>query len=245
MILVPFGDLHIGYSTYNREKAEYVVEWIIDKRDNGEEILWIGMGDYFDNTPPNHRYYDPDTELISPQEQVFEFVELVKPIKRECIGLLYGNHEMRSLDYKTGYDPIKQTEVMLNMSPMYRQIGTQHYFYIISGEQVYSVFATHGSSRGFFFSTKVQSKIRKVFNLELLADADVYLMGHMHDYLSFSRQKISAPNNLSKSWYVMTGAFVEYFGSYGEKLGYTPVETACNALHFNKTKKDVVVERIC
>ena len=243
MILVPFGDLHIGYKTFNAEKAQYVVDWICKKRDAGEDVQWIGMGDYFDNTPPSHVYYNPDTELISPQQQVFAFVELVKPIRHECIGLLYGNHEMRSINNKTGFDPIQQAEVMLNIPPMYRDLGTQHYFYVVDDGTPYGVFATHGSSRGYFFSTKVQSKIRKLLNLELLADADIYLMGHMHDYLHLSRQKIVAPNRLGRSWYIMTGAFVEYFGSYGETLGYTPVETACNAIHI--TKDDIRVERIC
>jgi hypothetical protein len=236
MTIVPFGDLHIGYITCNLEKVNKVVDYIKDN-----ECVWIGMGDYIDNTPPSHKYYRQETTVSTPQQQVFDYVETVKPIADKCIGLLYGNHEIRSLDYKSGYDPIKQMEELLKLHKRHRQVGTQHFFY----ESPYRIFATHGKARGFFFSTRTATKVNQLLKLHEKADADLYLMGHVHDTLHFPKNFISGDKEITTRWFAMTGGFVEYFGSYGEALGYTPVETGCNAIHLNRYERKVRVERIC
>jgi predicted phosphodiesterase len=234
--IVPFGDLHLGYATANLDKIQQVVEYIKER-----DCLWVGMGDIVDNTPPSHRFYRQDTSLTTPQQQVFDFVKLVKPIKNKCIGLLYGNHEMRSLNYKTGYDPIKQMEEMLDLHESHRGIGTQHYFNVGN----YRIFATHGRARGFFFSTRTATKVNQLLKLHEHAEADVYLMGHVHDTMTFPKNVLTGDKEISTRWFILTGGFVEYFGSYGEDLNYTPVETGCNAVHLNMNKKEVKVERIC
>jgi predicted phosphodiesterase len=234
--LVPFGDLHMGYATANLDKMQKVVDYI-----KAKDCKWIGMGDFIDNTPPSHRFYRQETSLTTPQQQVFDFVELVRPIKDTCIGLIYGNHEIRSLDYKTGYDPIKQMEELLGLSKNYRGLGTQHYFH----EAPFDIFATHGKARGFFFSTRTATKINQLLKLHELAEADLYLMGHVHDILHFPINYVSGVDSIVTKYFVLTGGFVEYFGSYGEAMNYTPVETGCNAVHLNIYKKEVKVERIC
>jgi len=239
--LVPFGDLHLGYSTVNKEKIRRVVEYIRDGN-----YKWIGMGDYIDNTPPSHRYYRQETSVTTPQQQVFDFVDLVRPISDNCLGLLYGNHEIRSLDYKTGYDPVKQMEELLSLPNNVRSIGTQYFFkYKTTTGLEYKVFATHGKTRGFFFSTRKATKVNQLLKLHEKAEADIYLMGHVHDTLSFPIEIITGSRSISTRHFILTGGFVEYFGSYGETLGYTPVETGCNAVHMGVYEKSVKVERIC
>ena len=234
--IVPFGDMHIGYATTNMEKIDKVVDYIKEN-----DCVWIGMGDYIDNTPPSHKFYRQETSISTPQEQVFKFVELMKPIKNKCIGLLYGNHEVRSLDFKTGYDPVQQMERMLDLHGQYVGVGTQHYFNIGG----YNIFATHGKVRGFFFSTRTATKVNQLLKLHEHAEADVYLMGHVHDTLHFPKNVLVGDKKIGTRWFVLSGGFVEYFGSYGETLGYTPVETGCNAVHLNMNKREVKVERIC
>jgi len=233
--LIPFGDLHLGYSTVNMDKIHKVIDYIKER-----DCIWIGMGDYIDNTPPSHRFYRQETSLNTPQEQVFNFVDLVKPIKHKCIGLIYGNHEIRSLNYKTGFDPIKQMEELLDLHKLHRGIGTQHFFY----DSPFRVFATHGRARGFWFSTRTATKVNQLLKLHEHAEADIYMMGHVHDTLAFPKNIITGDKEISTHWFVMTGGFVEYFGSYGEDLNYTPVETGCNAIHLNMIKKEVKIERI-
>jgi hypothetical protein len=212
----------MGYATANVDKMQKVVDYI-----KAKDCKWIGMGDFIDNTPPSHRFYRQETSITTPQQQVFDFVDLVKPIKDTCIGLIY--------------DPIKQMEELLGLSKNYRGLGTQHYFH----EAPFDIFATHGKARGFFFSTRTATKINQLLKLHELAEADLYLMGHVHDLLHFPINYVSGVDSIVTKYFVLTGGFVEYFGSYGETMNYTPVETGCNAVHLNIYKKEVRVERIC
>jgi len=244
-LLVPFGDLHIGYGTMNRKKVYEVIDFI-DKN----ECQWIGMGDYIDNTPPKHKYFDFDTAEMSPQDQVIEFTEMIEGIKDRCIGLLNGNHEVRSIT--SGYDPVKQILKILKM-PKEKHLRSIHAFNIKTGRVKYDIFATHGSARGLYFSTRQGYKISKLLSLSTLADADLYLMGHLHDIINTSNQKIAVENGkmvLKTKWYAMTGGFVEYIDfsknleSYGASMGYTPIETGTNVIYFEKGHKEIYVERI-
>lgn len=244
-ILVPFGDLHLGYGTMNREKVGKVVDFI-----NEKDCQWIGMGDYIDNTPPQHKYFDFETTDMSPQDQVIEYCEIIEPIKDKCIGLLNGNHEIRSI--RAGYDPVKQILKILKMCRE-KHLKSIHAFSIKTGRVKYDIFATHGSARGLYFSTRQGYKINKLLALSSLADADLYLMGHLHDTIGTSNQKVAVENGkmvLKTKWYAMTGGFVEYIDftkkieSYGAAMGYTPIDTGCNAILFEKGHKEIYVERI-
>ena len=244
-MLVPFGDLHIGYGTMNRKKVDKVVDFIKDN-----DCQWIGMGDYIDNTPPQHKYFDFEATTMSPQDQVLEFCEIIDPIRDKCIGLLNGNHEIRSI--RAGYDPIKQI-LRISKIDEGKHLKSIHAFSIKTGRVRYDVFATHGSARGLYFSTATGYKINKLLKLSSLADADLYLMGHLHDVIWTSNQKIAVESGemvLNTKWYAMTGGFVEYIDfkkkleSYGAAMGYTPIETGCNAVLFEKGHKEIYVERI-
>lgn len=236
-ILVPLGDIHYGYSRANIEKVKQVVAFIKEK-----DALVVGMGDYVDNTPPTHPYFDQDKTDMTPQQQVFEISKLFKPIKDRILFLLYGNHEVRSI--RSGYDPVEQIEELLDIPDKVRGAGSQRWFKINTGKRIYTFFAVHGDARGGYFSTAKGYKIRKMYRLHELADADIYLMGHLHDTVNTTREFISGIRSTKKKWFIMTGGFVEYFGSYGERYGYTPVETGCNAIYLDKVKRDVIIKRI-
>lgn len=244
-MLVPFGDLHVGYGTMNRQKVDAVVDFIQE-----HDCNWIGMGDYIDNTPPQHKYFDWETTDLSPQDQVIEYCEIIEPIKDKCIGLLNGNHEVRSI--RSGYDPVKQILRILKM-PMEKHLKSIYLFPIKTGRVRYDVFATHGSARGLYFSTKPGYKMNKLLALSGLADADLYLMGHLHDTMSNEIKKIGMEDGkmiLRKKWFAMTGGFVEFIDfekgleSYGASMGYTPIDTGANVILFEKGHKEIYVERI-
>lgn len=244
-MLVPFGDLHIGYGTMNKKKVKTVIDFI-----KKHKAKWLGMGDYIDNTPPSHKYFDFDTTEMTPQDQVIEFAELIEPIKDYCIGLLNGNHEVRSI--RAGYDPVKQILRILKM-PKEKHLKSIHTFSIKTGRVKYDVFATHGSARGLYFSTRPGYKMNKLLALSQLADADLYLMGHLHDTMHNYTQDVGIVNGkmgLKKRWYAMTGGFVEYIDfereleSYGASMGYTPIETGSNVIFFEKGHKEIYTLRI-
>ena len=224
MILVPFGDLHLGYNCFNLEKAEKVVEFIEQK-----EAYWLGMGDYIDNTPPSHRYYITGRATMTVQEEVFAFVDLIEPIKDRCIGLLYGNHEVRTL--REEFDPVLQIAKMIGKIELAKGYT---YAFDFAGRKI---FAAHGNTSS---STK-SYRIKKLLDLANLSDADVYLMGHVHEIDHF-RDAIMTAEGLKERLFVFTGSFVEYKNSYAEEKLLKPTPTGCNALFFGE--KMIEVKRI-
>jgi len=222
-ILVPFGDLHLGYKTVNLEVIKRVIAYIEE-----HDCLWFGMGDIIDNTSPRNKFYDQTTVTMTAQEQVFKFVDLVEPIKDKCIGLLTGNHEIRSK--KDGVDAIAQIERMINLPKKYRNLGTQTYFSIKNTEgKKINFFATHGHGT----CTVATTLIRKLLKMHELAEADVYLMGHHHSLYYTNRLYVTGKRSFTERWYVSTGAYLGYWGGYPEQNGYFPLGTGCNVVYLN------------
>ena len=222
-ILVPLGDLHLGYKNCNVSMFKEVVQFI-----DNNDALWIGMGDYIDNTSPRNKFYDPSTSVMTIQEQIFSFCDLVEPIKNKCVGLLMGNHELRGKH--DGINAIAQIERMLNIDKKYRTLGTQTYFRLKNtNKTIYTFFAMHGHGT----CTVSTSIINKLHKMHDMAEADFYLMGHHHSIYTKSSQYITGKRTLKKRYYVGTGAYLGYFDGYPEEARYFPLELGCNAVYLN------------
>lgn len=95
--IVPLGDVHIGSAACDEEQFKRTVRYIKD-----EGVYWVGMGDYCEFINKKDPRFDISTlaEWIGRQELVDlaksqrdHFLEIVRPISKQCLGLLAGNHE--------------------------------------------------------------------------------------------------------------------------------------------------------
>lgn len=113
--IVPLGDLHIGASQCMLKEIKETIDYIA----NNENVYTILLGDIIDNGVIAGKVasavYDNN---ISPLKQVQYAVDLLRPIKDKILGVVSGNHEMRS-------------EKVVNVNPLYlicSELGITHLY---------------------------------------------------------------------------------------------------------------------
>ena len=178
LFIEPLGDLHIGNPGFNEERFMRRVNFI---RRTRQKRFWIGMGDYIENIRPYangfvDRRWSTEVLLGEPDwdEQIRRFVDMVRPIRRKCLGLLWGNHEWKTMTSKEFEDRFcKPLKVDFLGSRAYIILRIKHKKKIL-GE--YAIFAIHGSYAGY----RLGGAFNRLQDLARIYDADIYLMGHTH-----------------------------------------------------------------
>jgi hypothetical protein len=155
---------------------------------------------------------------MNPDDQKYAIVEMLKPYKHLCLGLLTGNHEERTFKY-SGHDPSRAMAKMLDIP--YLRYGA--FLRLKVGDIGYTVYATHGGSG----AATSAGKLNAVKKLATWVDADIYLMGHMHDLLvdSSIRKTLDLRNKVvrdRRQTFCVTGSFLTFEDSYSEMKGYSP-----------------------
>jgi len=230
--LLPFGDWHIGGKGCDIEKIKGYISWIIKKK------AWvIGMGDLFEcatKQSPGASVYE---QIIPTEEQKELIIALLEPIVKKglLLGLHDGNHEFRALR-ETGINLTKDLCRALRVP----YIGYATFGKLKVGNQIYETFSTHGFSG----SKLYQTKMKTCLDLSMSFDAELYLMGHVHELADFAKLKKSIKNNeviTRKQHFVLTGHYVKYEGSYAEQRNMPPSKLGSPRIRFSGTKHDIHV----
>jgi hypothetical protein len=155
---------------------------------------------------------------MNPDDQKYRIVELLEPYKDRCLGLLTGNHEERTFK-QSGHDPSRAMAKMLDVP--YLRYGA--FLRLLVNGVGYTVYATHGGSG----AATSAGKLNAVKKLANWADADIYLMGHMHDLIVDSqiRKVLDLRNKVvrdKRTTFCVTGSFLNYEDSYSEMKCYSP-----------------------
>lgn len=216
--IVPITDLHYGAKNCNVKKLEAYLAYIM--RTPG--CYGIGLGDYMEfatRTSVGLGMYEED---IHSQEQ-FEFIKRVlTPLARakKLIGLHDGNHEMRAR--KNGLNPIKILADDLGIP----YLGYMAMHKWIVGDQLYRAVTVHGSSGARTSSGRLQA-LKRITDV---VEADLYMMGHLHDQVHFHDQVYRIDPAVDHSvrrirHYVICGSLLEYFDGYAEMMSLPPTPT--------------------
>jgi predicted phosphodiesterase len=149
--------------------------------------------------------------------QVERAIELYTPAKHLLKVMIPGNHEARVFK-SSGLNLTKQMARRLGVK--YGGLGGFHDIKV--GNQRYSVYATHGGSG----ATSVGGKFNSVLRLGQNIDADVIIMGHVHDTVYHSRQRIALNAKGQKEnntqHLVVNGSYLDWWDSYAQVKGYPP-----------------------
>lgn len=237
--------------------------------------FWFGGGDYVDYVAPGDKRFDPsifpDYVRVSDLKSFGSYcVETIakgfSPISHKCLGLLYGNHEdkyqigksqenlhddlCQSLDVPNlGYSAFvdiclyssSQCDEPVLMSPgLTFSDVKQHYQQ--GDSRTYRFFLHHGVG----YATTRAGKMRKLADIMRMIDADVYMVGHVHDKIPNREIRIGA--NFSCTDFVeevryglVTGGFLKTYvkgvTTYGEKRMYWPTYLgAANIMLMNQPR---------
>ena len=230
--LVPFGDIHYGDKSCNWDKAERMIDWIAETK-NTRVIL---MGDLLNCATKSSVGAAVFDESEHGQSQLDFMIKKLEPIKDKIYGALTGNHEQRIYN-STGYNP---TKILCS------KLGCKYYgygqFVKIKGDNVnYNIYCTHGSSG----ATLPYTKIKGCLNLSMHKDADIYLMGHVHD-LQLHTQEVERIQYsqviTDKKYYILTGHYLNYHDSYAEMKNMIPSKQGSPVLELGMSEKRIRVK---
>jgi len=217
--MMVFADLHVGNRLFNEDLfLKYL------KTAKEENCLVLLNGDMVEcGTISSHGTFDQNMDQ---NEQIDYIVDAFKPIADEgrIIGMIRGNHEDRvrkianSLDInkvmadKMGVPDLKTAafiRLALKDPDNYRK------------RYVYQVYATHGKSGSY----KPGGKLNAVLSMREVANADVYIMSHLHSPMHYKglAYDTHGMERLEKvKQYVITGAFLSHWGSYAHDKNAPP-----------------------
>ena len=228
--IVAIGDFHLGHKACDMDRIHGHIDWI-----KSHDCMCILLGDTIENTIPGSKgsMWEQGT---TPEEQIEHAVELLTPIKDKIIGMHDGNHSYRTVR-ATSISPEKWIAKDVGV----KYLGHQH-MHVIQFNKTASItyhgFSTHGSSGG----TTSTGKLGALLKLKTIAEADFYLMGHVHEKLTHATKVSTMKSNRpidKKEIYASSGGFIKYEDSYAEMKGYGKSNTGCVVLEFNTKRKDI------
>ncbi|RLE38253.1 hypothetical protein DRJ17_04610 [Candidatus Woesearchaeota archaeon] len=206
-LLIPFGDLHVGHRNCDKDKLIEIRDFILH-----QDALWIGMGDYANAIfpHPNEKRLDLDVidpELYTPEKQYQFIYELFEPIKHNCLGLLTGNHDdlLRRRHYHNWVD-----ELAYKLGVPYLDFAAFVKLVFKRGRHTVTIdiFATHG----YYSGRRIGGKINRVEDLARYFDADIYLVGHVHEVAGFRNIQLRVTRSCKiverKRIFAITGTFL-------------------------------------
>lgn len=236
----PLYDLHIG-----SRKCDYaLIQERIDRIKNNDNVYCVLGGDIINNSTINSvAAADVYEAPLSPQEQMEVAIKILKPISHKIIGVVSGNHERR--DSKDGID---LTQIMaLQLDCLDKYDPASEVLFVRFGKNelgrkvAYSILITHGSGGG----GMVGSKANKLSKTGQIVDADVVIVGHTHQGLTFRERsfKVNWTNSCLVPFeqvFVNASATLEH-EQYAEFNGLRPQSKVCPRVILDGHRKNIVV----
>lgn len=223
-----FGDHHINSHACSYRNLSAAVEYIRMNPD----MYWVGMGDHIEGITHRDPRFDPNNMKVEFMiEQLDHAVEILEPIKTQCIGVHGGNHEETIM--KLGLlEPVKY---------LCKKLGTKNLGYgeawhkitlVNNGKhsRCIKVYTAHGR----IYSQKEGTMLNRLVDLiNRFHDIDALALGHSHHLIAQTTPTIGQTTKgkhtmIAKQRHVFaTGSFFktrEIGGeSYAEKRGGNPL----------------------
>jgi hypothetical protein len=247
--IYPFGCIHGGTIHCAEDKAKAKVAEIAKDKN----AFWVGMGDLGEFIAEGDKRWDPSIKAIAPwveQDDVAEsqrkwITNLLDPIRKQCVGLLYGNHEEAIRKFL-------KTNVHKHIC---EDLGVDNLGYSCfirlkferenSNERhLIKVCATHGAGAAITRGAKMNRLERFMNSFE----SRIYFHGHVHDIIENDRPYIycSDQGKIKQKLDIglMTGCWFRTYtqgiqASYGEAKNYPPTVIGCPYILINPEKDEI------
>ncbi len=242
----PLSDIHVGSKFHDKTKFAEVIQRI---KDDPSRYTFL-MGDLFDATLPDNKFYDQETqdpELPELEDQFQYLLKALLPIRHKILGVHTGNHDerirLRHFDNivlrlvkelnREWIDPALNAPKLETPIPYlgYMAITRLVFFRKFeSGEEhidsSYDLFTWHGGYSG----RRIGGNINNMEDIAAGWSADIYLSGHTHQLGVNKRIKV-AMDQYGKLQEIVKifgicGTFMRAYNdgtiSYAEIKGYGP-----------------------
>jgi len=230
----PIGDAHFGQI----QTAENHLKAKVQEIAENPNAFWLGMGDLSDCIAANDKRWDigliaPWVEKQNIAESVRQRVrDVFKPIAKQGIALLDGNHEYT-------YKLYNQYDMTHNLcTDLEIPYGGYQCFVILKFKRkgsneshVITIHAWHGAGA----ATTEGAQLLRLKRLVKEFDADIYLMGHLHSIVHDITDRLTVRNHRVRQIpqiATITGSWVKGYmlgidASYVERFGYRPAHLGC------------------
>jgi hypothetical protein len=245
------GDFHRGTPLCHKKAIEDMLH-MLSISDN---TYLCGMGDFIEAITTNDPRFDLETTDVrsTPDLQMKEVQELIRPVRDKVLVAMDGNHELKLA--RVGKFVKRMCETL---DIEYGTYTAKIHIHSPDGKLMYKMYLTHGFKR--LYST-ADDPIRREANMKLqlkrllmekAGDCHLMAMGHCHKllvakptrrlymtdngedmkahYTGIEQDKTGDDDYIHPDhrWYAATGSFLKLFGDgisgYAEVAGYDPHE---------------------
>lgn len=234
--IIPISDVHIGDKQADLKAFRDTIERI----KNGPNTFTILNGDLCNIALKNSKS-DVYSEDMTPMEQVLKVIEFLEPIRDKILVMSNGNHEER-ITRETSIDVLQLVAKQLKIEQIYSP--SWWYLYLSFGESnkhkpvLYTITGYHGAGS----SQTTGAKANRVKKMSQVVLADVYIMSHVHEPIN-TKGVIYVPDYQHRSvirkdmYYAISNSFVNYEGSYAERMGLIPGNNSISEISLDGHKK--------
>lgn len=278
--IVEYGKPYAEFSIYdvadlhllNRGVSKNHLIRDIERIKNDQHALYFIGGDYADWIYPGDKRFDPAafgtdvmvTDLSQLGAVVAKMmIDYFSPIKRKCLGALIGNHEFTAMNHNSETYIHEYICRQLGIANMRFSGFTDIYFIHTTGfrgcrvsfantpPKKYTarlrVFLHHGMGA----ANTAGGKINKLKTLVDMVDADLVMMGHVHEQFAKAFLRM-VPNadcsdiNQKVTMGMITGSYLKTyapgFTSYGEIKGYSATTLGATRARYIPHERILTVE---
>ena len=227
--LVLFGCVHIGHKNADMDMAKRYVEWA--QKNKAYALL---LSDNFENAIPQkaHMMFD---QVIDPQDQIDYGEELFKPIRKQIMGLVQGNHSNRTRK-EAGLDMDRELAIRLGIRQRYSP--NQGFVALKAGKNHYSIAFRHGSGVG-------SNTFGNCINLmRAFPTADICAASHTHETATTTRgfwDVVKGKRIKRDVTLINTGSLMDY-PRYADQAYYSPNKKGFAIAWLGKQEKEVIVD---
>ena len=262
------SDLHYGNKGCAIDKLhEDILRIRSDPR-----AFWLGGGDYAEFIGLTDRRFDPDA--VAEQLTVADMgrlghvlmqrvKEMLWPIRHKCLGLLMGNHERQYMVSKDQLDlhgwlctelevPNLEYSALMDVvfvrrptkAPMLTRLAPRRGD---NTSEVFRFFVAHGAG----YAATPAGKLKRLIDFMTNIEADVYMVGHVHDQSGRRQVRIAANGGCTKliqreAVGVISGSYLKTYAqgvtTYGEQKGYAPTTLGASFVRIRPDKRQVTGE---
>ena len=218
--ILTLNDWHYGALNCDLQRIKKLIKYI-EETDNCYAVM---LGDLIENSNKHSVADGVYNQTCSPDDQLVDIIELLKPIKHKIIGSVTGNHEERT-----------QKDDGVNLTRIISSALDVEYF---GHELMLSIVresGNHTKAASFYFNhTKIGGKnamtIMNTIDRDVASKMmfDIYVKAHDHhacvsppiQYMMFNKR--TSKIDLHSRYIVLTGSFLHRANSYATKRPYAP-----------------------
>lgn len=218
MVLYPLGDWHLGSS----QCSENFIRQVISEIKHTPNARWVGMGDMMENAIIGSKS-DVYTQMLPPREQLNHIVSLLKPIEKQGLFLISGNHEQRTMR-AVGIKPEEHIAVQLNLPFKEFSCLATLDFVRCKTPRTFTCYFHHNYGGGY----QNGSKVNRADQLRhIVPTADAIFSGHFHITsripVQWYEAECGAKQVFARTGYdYITGSALTWNESYAEEKGKPP-----------------------